>query len=319
MTFAPLVPAPAVFALLAVAAVLLVLAAVRRRRDDLRLVRHGVLVLLVALVGANPVIGTASSSSSRASVDIVFAVDTTASSAAEDYRGDRTRLSGMQAGARFAIVGFDRTTSLLLPLSDDAEAAATAVDVLRPEIASYSEGSRPDAPVEVLAEVLERARTEGRSRMLIYLGDGESTDGSADLTRFRRLAALVDGGAVLGYGTRSGGEMRASSDGSLEPGDYLRDGGTGRRVRSRADEPALRAIATELQVPYAHRTAPGDLRATLEVARARPDAGGVRISTEVERGGYWLFAIGACLLLLVELVLLMRPLRDTRALARRLR
>lgn len=327
MSFAPLAHVWLLAAMAGIAAVLVVVglvAVVRRRSGGGRWARRGVLVLLIACSGVNPVFGNEAVTTGMRDVDVVFAIDTTASSAAEDFAGARPRIDGMRAdvrevvaafpGARFAIVGFDRTTSLLLPWTQDAAAAAAAVDVVRPEIAVYSAGTRLDAPVDVLADVLTSGGASDRTRVLVYLGDGEATSGGANARSFARLRRHVDGGAVLGYGTRAGGPMRATTGASLEPGDYLRDGPDGPRVTSRIDEAALRGLARELDVPYAHRSGSGTASRLVEVTERRGDTSAIRITTQVERGSYWLFAIAAGALVLTELLLVLGPVRDARRL-----
>ena len=138
-------------------------------------------------------------------------------------------------------------------------------------------------------------------------GEPESFAGSAE---------LGDGGAVLGYGTTEGGQMRrveAGVDG--DAGEVLEDPTTGEPAVSTIDEEALGAIAEELGVPYQHRTAgeapelPEAPASTTVVAdQATPGA-----RTELS----WAIAIVVAALLLAEVVLaaarMGRTLRLTRA------
>ena len=82
---------------------------------------------------------------------------------------------------------------------------------------------------------------------MYYLGDGEQTSGKAP-EPMRVDAGLVNGGAVLGYGTAAGrpdeGETPDYASGRRRT-DYIQDrsGGNGRDAVSRIDEDALQEIA----------------------------------------------------------------------------
>src|SRR5699024_11879615 len=85
-------------------------------------------------------------------------------------------------------------------------------------------GSSIDRPLDELARSLTSAeeRNPGNVRLVFVVTDGENTDGSAsdaggDFRSFADLEPLVDGGAVLGYGTAEGGTMR-SYDGTSSTG-----------------------------------------------------------------------------------------------------
>src|SRR5690606_32311167 len=93
-------------------------------------------------------------------LDVYFLVDRTASIVAEDYDGGRPRLDGVKEdlvalardlpGARYALIGFDNNVVDLMPLTNDLDAFAVTVDILHPEMTTYSTGSSPRLPVEQL-------------------------------------------------------------------------------------------------------------------------------------------------------------------------
>jgi Ca-activated chloride channel family protein len=64
---------------------------------------------------------------------------------------------------------------------------------------------------------------------------------------------MVDGGAVLGYGTPEGGQMKVRAlDVPDEEAELIVDS-TGAPAVSKLDEKTLRQIAEELDVQYVHR------------------------------------------------------------------
>jgi len=160
-------------------------------------------------------------------------------------------------GARYSIITFDSQASRQLPLTTDARAVSTWAQTVRQEITAYSSGSLTDRPLDALTSALQGAadRDPSHVRLVFYLSDGEQTVGGEPAS-FADLAPLVDGGAVLGYGTAAGARMR-SYDGALalDPdAAYIQDG-AGDAV-SRLDEATLQTLADQLGVPYVHRTAP---------------------------------------------------------------
>ena len=95
--------------------------------------------------------------------DIVLVVDTTASIVAEDWEGGAPRLDGVRQdvqaivdeypGARFALITFDASADLRMPLTTDTTALVSSLDVLRPEVTSQSRGSSIGIANQLLAAI----------------------------------------------------------------------------------------------------------------------------------------------------------------------
>lgn len=258
-----------------------VVAAVQARRTGEGLVaawlrRSGMVLALTAIALAPAV--PSSTSTVATNVEMFFVVDRTGSMAAEDYDGDRPRLDGVRhdvlalveamPGSRYSVITFDSQAARQLPLTTDARAVRTWADTLVQEITHYSAGSAVDRPLPALRTALEGAaeRNPENVRIVFFLSDGENTQGDGGESReplsYAELAPLVDGGAVLGYGTAEGGHMRYY-DGTDETGagtdaEWIRDetqDGSPPAV-SRIDETQLRRVAEQLGVDYVHRTEP---------------------------------------------------------------
>lgn len=241
--------------------------------------------------------------------DIVLVVDTTASIVAEDWDGDQPRLDGVRAdvqaivdeypGARFALITFDASADLRLPLTTDTTALVSSLDVLRPEVTSQSRGSSIGIANQLLADTLSNAAESSpdRSRMVFYFGDGEQTVTSAP-EPFDGSEKLTDAGAVFGYGTAEGGPMKLTTgslgDSSSEYIEY-----EGANALSVIDEKNLEAIAAELGVPYEHRTADAEpeLPEAPSTTTSYAESGSVGSVTEL----YWIAALVIVALLGVEL------------------
>lgn len=282
-------------------------------------VLRAVAVLALAAIGAGPSVSRPSSQEVGVGVDVFLVVDRTGSMAAEDYVDGSTRLSGVKQdlpalvtavpGARYSILSWDSSASRQLPLSSDGHAVTSWADTLRQEPTAQSRGSNVGRPVELLAEALQNAAEAqpNHVRLVFFLSDGESTD-DEEVPSYESMADLVDGGAVLGYGTPEGGRM-LKDDGS----GYITDA-AGQEAVSVIDEAALQAVADQLGIPYVHRAGPdpaqlsglvGDVEAESEL---RAEGRQILIWNPV----VWPAAIALALILLVEAWLLVRgwvPLR----------
>jgi Ca-activated chloride channel homolog len=236
--------------------------------------------------------------------------------AAEDYDGEQARLAGVRSdmddltralpGSRYAIIGFDSQATRQLPLTTDARAVRTWASTVTQEITAYSAGSSVDRPLDALTQMLTAAqeRNPANVRLVFFLSDGENTDGSGSdgegMASFADLAPLVDGGAVLGYGTADGGRMR-SYDGTDRTGigtdaPFITDT-DGSDAISRIDETTLRTIADQMGVQYSHRIAPGgveDLVADVDLQEIASDG---RRDLTTYTGVYWPLAALLTLLL----------------------
>jgi Ca-activated chloride channel family protein len=295
-------------------------------RDSLRgWLFRSALVLLVLGAALRPGIPGGSAEAAASDVNVFFVVDTTSSIVAEDYGDSSPRLDGVRqdimaiaaelAGARFSLITFDTNAAVRMPLTTDTTALETMVAVLQPEVTDYSKGSSVTAAGTVLTERLRAARESHpeRPRIVYYLGDGEQTSGK-EPAAMRLDGGLVDGGAVLGYGTPEGGRMKENSglgrgkEAASEQG-YIQDrsAGSGKDAVSVIDESRLREIAGQLGIPYVHRSA-GDAVAPM-MQKAHPGTlqraegnGGLEGRTEL----YWSMAAGAFLLALRETMLVLR-------------
>lgn len=272
-----------------------------------------VAVLALAVIAAGPSVGRPNSQEVGVGVDVFLVVDRTGSMVAEDYVDGSTRLSGVKQdlpalveavpGARYSILSWDSSATRQLPLSSDGQAVSSWADTLRQEPTAQSRGSNVGRPVDLLAEALQNAADAqpNHVRLVFFLSDGESTD-DEEVPSYASMADLVDGGAVLGYGTTAGGRMMKDDDSG-----YILDS-AGAEAVSVIDEAALQTVASELGIPYVHRVGPDQAQLTALVGDVQGEselrAEGRRIM--IWNPVVWPAAIALALILLVEAWLLVR-------------
>jgi Ca-activated chloride channel family protein len=293
LSFLPVAPWPVLVLLTAVALALVWWPAGPRERAESGVARgrRTALVLLLLVAAMRPAVPGSDVRVDASAVDVYLVVDTTSSVMARDYGTDaKPRLEGVRAdikaltnqlsGARFSLMTFDIDTTIRLPLTSDGAAVAAAADTLRPETSVWSRGSSVTIARDQLRTALERGRDTRpeRARLVFYFGDGEQT-AAQEPRPFDIDGELINGGAVLGYGTAAGGRMAITA--AFETGDIV-DPTTGKPAVSVIDEQELTAIANQLGVPYRHRTSSADNGAGIVDAVQLKDLAPLRATDSAE-------------------------------------
>jgi Ca-activated chloride channel family protein len=321
--FHPMVE-PIALALVVVVALALVATRVVRApswRGTLAWCGRALMVLLVAAVLLRPGVPAPDQTVNTAQADVFFLVDTTASSAAEDWAGTSPRLDGIRAdvtelvkqfaGANFELITFSRSAVISVPLTSDAASVITGVNVLRTEVSGYAQGSSIGLAADLLHDQLRMAADARpqRARAVFYFGDGEQTAATTPES-FRASAAYVGGGAVFGYGSATGAPMLANDGQDADEPQYVIDPRSGEPALSRLDTDSLSVIAEDLGLRFEVRNPavvvdPGEVSIS-----SRTDDGEIRRAGVTEL--YWMPALGLFALLSVELGLVFAALQGSR-------
>lgn len=191
-------------------------------------------------------------------LDVLFVIDTTLSMAAEDMKDNETRLSALKkdcehiitelGGSKYSIVTFDNISQTRIPYTYDVNIAIESINALIPINNVYATGSGLGIPIPDMKKQLESAasKDDDRVNIVFYISDGEITN-SQSLGNFTTLKELINGGAVLGYGTTTGGYMKASY--GYTSGSYITTA-NGQRAISKIDENNLKTIANQMGIDY---------------------------------------------------------------------
>ncbi len=215
----------------------------RTLRVSLALV--GAAGVVVAL--ARPQWGILREKVEREGVDVVLALDTSASMATEDVAPNRfflarqalLQLVSRLEGDRFALVAFEGEAYPLAPLTLDADALGLFLETVEPGIVPAPGTSLGVGLAKGLDAFVDKER---RNKAMVLVSDGEDLEGHIEAAAARAKAAGVVVYAV-GVGTEAGQPVpELDADGRVT--GYKRDA-DGRPVVSRLEMQNLETIARE--------------------------------------------------------------------------
>ncbi|MDO4187349.1 MAG: VWA domain-containing protein [Lachnospiraceae bacterium] len=207
----------------------------------------------------------------KSNLNVIFVVDNTISMLANDINGetrldkakrDVARIAEELDGAKFSVISFNNDASLIAPFSQDITHVKNAVDSLYPIESFYAKGSSLNIPQELMKAILEETKSDGsQNTAVFFISDGEITTEGAVLQSYKELAGYIDGGAVLGYGTKDGGTMRRideyREEGYEEIIDY--DQYPSAPAISKIDEKNLNTMASDMGIEYVNMTSTTDV------------------------------------------------------------
>lgn len=243
-----------------------------------RLIKDALLLLALAAAGlalARPQWGQQELAGQSVGEDILFAVDCSRSMLAADVspnRLERAKLAVQEFNrrnglGRVGLIAFAGQAFLQCPLTFDYGAFE---DALR----SLDEKAIPVPGTDVgraLDEAFRAIETTDRKKIIVLLTDGEDLEKAGV-----RIAETLAGQGVVvfpvGVGTEAGAEIQVLND-QGQP-ELLRDT-NGEVVRSRLDEPTLRAIAVATGGSYFSlgQLGEGLAKVRLALQAAGPEAG----------------------------------------------
>nr|WP_297704160.1 VWA domain-containing protein [uncultured Butyrivibrio sp.] len=271
-----------------------------------------IIYVLAFIIGLRPVTVETSYEFAAKNLDVLFVIDSTISMWALDYNGRNSRMQGVRAdvnyilnelaGSNFGLVTFDDTSHVLSPFTQDLKYIADMVDLLATPESYYAYGSDLATPYYDIEALLKSSdKKENRKTIVFYISDGEVTNERKSDTSYADFAGYIDSGAVLGYGTESGGRMK-------ENYRYIYDYETGQDAVSKIDEENLRSIAEDLGVTYLNlNDGNAALAGLIEIIKEQSQ-------TVVERADgaeryvdtYYYYAALLAVMLLIETVIFIR-------------
>ena len=308
IVFNPIIP---IWAMAVICVVLLCL----KRRGVAPYIRQIFIVLLLFLINLRPMIPDKNIKVEQETLNcrVVFVVDDTISMLAEDYDGKNPRLDGVKAdmayiideldGAQFSIIEFKNDAQILMPFTDDPDFAKAMTDTIYPMYYLYAFGTNLSVTKDTLEDVLENAKYNSDDPVYVFfISDGEITDDYA-LKSFDDLEEYIDGGAVMGYGTKSGGVMHYY-DSLYDETKTLMDEREYpyQPAISCIDEDNLKKIAKDLGVSYVHMDRTSRIDSTLNMIKDSVQEESEEMTKEGYADIYYYFVIPLAILVAYEFI-----------------
>ena len=222
-----------------------------------------IIIVLLFIINLRLMIPSNNSIILSNNLDVLFVIDNTISMNAEDYDGNKTRLSAVKKdcnyiikklnGARFSLITFNNKAKVVTPFTKDYNITTEAIDIITPIEELYAKGSSLNTPYdEIINSLKSSEKNDNRIRILFFISDGEITDEST-LKSFKEIAKYINNGAVLGYGTTKGGYMKTKSKWS-DNEEYIIDESNYKyeKAISKIDEKNLKKIADDIKIDYIH-------------------------------------------------------------------
>jgi Ca-activated chloride channel family protein len=271
----------------------------------------GLCSLLIALAG--PQWGTRSVHVERRGIDVVFAVDLSASMDAQDYPPSRLDVARRELGDmmkalgqnRIGLVGFAGQAFMFCPLTLDVDAAHLFLDEMSTSALPVPGTSIGDA----IRTSMAAFPTDGAkgSKVIVLLSDGEDhhSDPEGAAKEAAAQGIVID---TVGIGSAKGDPIPQKDDSGKVIG-YLKDA-QGNTVVSKLGEETLKQIASETGGSYTHvePNATNPLAPVIESI----DKADKRELEENLQGRWierfsWFVGAGLCFLIAERLLALQRP------------
>lgn len=248
----------------------LVLKVNKKMVTKLKLIEKGIWILILILafaINLRPMIPSGEAELYVNEMDVLFAIDTTVSMDALDGRDDSKRFDDVKkdismimdklSGSKFAVVSFDNTFRIVTPYTANTTIVKNSIDSLNVVDIGYANGSSLNVVYDAIKVAIGNYRHEERKVVLFVFSDGEITEEKNKLKSFDDLKDIIDDGAILGYGTTKGAEIKVDEQDTSysfykDSDNYLLDRSTYpyKRAVSVLDEKNLKQIANDIGITY---------------------------------------------------------------------
>ena len=231
------------------------------------------IIIIIFIINMRPMVQSGEAEVLTTDASVLFVIDKSVSMAALDYNGEKERLEGIRkdctyiidelAGAKFSVITFGDEAKKELPFTIDSNMVNNLIKSIRVEDEYYAKGTSINIVNDVLEKTLkeqkEQNAKEGKSTQIIlfFITDGEITSQDKTLESFENIRQYISDGAVLGYGTTTGGkmvrELYKDQPNSEYYYKYYYDENYKRQVAlSKIDESNLNKLATDMSIEYIH-------------------------------------------------------------------
>lgn len=236
-----------------------------KRKGIIPFIRQILIVVLLFVINLRPMIMTDDVKVVKQKLNCycIICIDDTLSMLAEDYDGDNPRMNGVKAdveyitqelnGAKFCLIDFNNDVNLIAPFTDDSAYIRSCVNSMYPLADYHATGTNINVCKQLLGQMVgDAVRMDNGPVVVFFISDGENTD-NHKLDSFADIADNITCGAVMGYGTDEGGQMRYYDE-LYEEEVIVEDKRSFpyKPAISCIDEDNLEQIADDLGIKYIH-------------------------------------------------------------------
>ncbi|MBR0134235.1 VWA domain-containing protein [Candidatus Saccharibacteria bacterium] len=326
MRFYPIVPIYIIAPLATIAIALLVICLAKKKQRNKKNIRRIAMLLLMTIILTRPVFIGAQAQSEYNNLNFFFVVDATTSMSARDVNGGNRYTKVAKdiydivkefPGSRYSVTVEDSLIYTAVPMTtsmdfissiwNEKSASDSSFGLVSPKLMSRSNGTNLNELLDYSEKrVVDYAKKyPNRKNIYFFMSDGENSLGNT-ITGYSSLRLVIDGGAVLGYGSKDGspmydvGNAYRSVDKCISPiisrsTFELDENGC---IVSRLNEKILNNIADILSIDYYHRETGGVPSALINKINALMSYSVADESADSFADTYWLFGMILIALLL---------------------
>ncbi len=285
------------------------------------------IVILIFIINLRFMVPNGETMAVNSDTNILFVVDTSISMKALDYNGNKERLEGVindccyivdeLSDCKFSIITFGDTAQRVIPFTTDIDMVQAELKAIKLEDDIYAKGSSMNLAKEILEKTLreEQKRQNGNSKFIVFfVTDGEITKKGEVLESFTSISQYISNGAVLGYGTTTGGKMINSLYENDPTSEYYYiyyyDNYEMTTAISRIDEKNLKQIAKDLGIDYIQMNKTSNINYKIsKIKQQVSESQTMEEKISVYQDIYYYFAILLVILLIIDFIIKKRRMQ----------
>lgn len=280
------------------------------------------IVILLFVINLRFMIPNGESMAINSDFNILFVIDTSVSMRALDYNGNKERLEGVVndccyivdelSNCKFSIITFGDTAQRIMPFTNDTDMVQAELKSINLENDFYAKGSSMNLVKDILEKTLqkEQERQNENSKFIVFfVTDGEITVEGETLESFSSISQYISDGAVMGYGTKTGGKMINSiyadnPNSKLYYTYYYDDNYNMVTAVSKLDEKNLKQISKDLGIDYVQMSKESNINYKLtnikqQISNSQTTEEKISSYQDI----YYYFAIPLVILLIIDFII----------------
>jgi Ca-activated chloride channel family protein len=286
-----------------------------------------IIISLLFIINLRIMIPNGETNTISSDLNVMFVIDTSVSMRALDYNGNNERFEGVindccyivqeLSGCKFSIITFGDTAQRLIPFTTDSDMVQAELKAIKLENDFYANGTSINLVNEELEKTLkkEKENHDGNSKfVLFFITDGEITKEGESLESFSNIKQYVTNGAVLGYGTTTGGKMVYSlyeddTDSRYRYLYYYDEDYNMVTAISKIDENNLKQLATDIGIDYIQMSKTANINYKMnDIEKQMNDSLSNEDKVTSYKDIYYLFAIPLGILLIIKFIVIKRKI-----------